>query len=68
MRGLGCDTRTNPRFGSSPYLLVTNCRQHEQALRQLVEHPDQLELQWSPFPLVDLDAIRSEIHALATSY
>ena len=40
---------------------------HEQALRQLVEHPDQLELQWSPFPLVDLDAIRSEIHALATS-
>ena len=39
---------------------------HEQALRQLVEHPDQLELHWSPFPLVDLDAIRSEIHTLAT--
>lgn len=40
---------------------------HEQALRQLVEHPDQLELRSSPFPLVDLEAIRSEVHALATT-
>ncbi len=39
----------------------------EEALRQLVEHPDQLELLWSPFPLTHLEAIKAEIHTLATT-
>jgi hypothetical protein len=40
---------------------------HENALRQLVEHPDQLELRWSPYPLTHLEGIKGDIDRLAAA-
>lgn len=40
---------------------------HENALRRLVAHPNQLEVRYSPWPLTRLEDIRNEVNALATS-
>ena len=40
---------------------------HEEALRALVAHPDQLELRRSPYPRTRLEVIGAEIRDLATS-
>ena len=40
---------------------------HEGALRRLVSHPNQLEVQPSPWPRVRLDEIQAEVHEMATS-
>jgi hypothetical protein len=40
---------------------------HEQALRRLVAHPDQLEVRPSPWTRVRLEEIRTAVHDLATS-
>ena len=67
------DTWVALRFENEPSVRIValfvgdDLRPHEEALRQLVEHPDQLELRSSPYPLAHLEAIRDEIHALATS-
>ncbi|HEX4433628.1 MAG TPA: hypothetical protein VH012_02285 [Acidimicrobiales bacterium] len=40
---------------------------HEAALRQLVLHPDRLEVRASPWPQRRLEEIRAEIHEMATT-
>jgi hypothetical protein len=40
---------------------------HDEALHNLVAHPDQLELRWSPYPRTRLEEIEAEIRRLATS-
>ncbi len=40
---------------------------HQEALRRLVSHPDQLEVRASGWPVVRLEEIRSEVHEMATS-
>jgi hypothetical protein len=40
---------------------------HEEALRRLVSHPDQLEVRPSPWARVRLEEIRAGIHEMATS-
>ncbi len=39
---------------------------HEEALRRLVSHPDQLEVRPSPWTRVRLEEIRAEVHETAT--
>ena len=42
-----------------------NVQGHARALRNLVGHPDQLEVRSSPWPLIHLEEIRAAIHELA---
>jgi hypothetical protein len=61
------------RFENEPSVRIValfvgdDLRPHEEALRDLVEHPDQLELRPSPYPLTRLEEIKADIHALAAS-
>jgi hypothetical protein len=61
------------RFENEPSVRIValfvgdDLRPHEGALRELVEHPDQLELRPSRYLLTRLEEIRVDIHALATS-
>jgi len=48
-------------------LFVSDLKSHEAALRELVEHPDQLELRSSPYFLTHLEEIRADINSLASS-
>jgi hypothetical protein len=61
------------RFENEPSVRIIalfvgdDLRPHEDALRHLVEHPDQLELRSSPYSLIRLEEIRADIHSFATS-
>jgi hypothetical protein len=41
--------------------------EHEAALRELVEHPNQLEVRPTPFPRSQLEEIRQSLNAMATN-
>jgi hypothetical protein len=61
------------RFENEPTVRIValfvgdDLQPHEEALRGLVEHPDQLELRSAPYPLTRLEEIKADIRVLATS-
>jgi hypothetical protein len=61
------------RFENEPTVRIValfvgdDLQPHQEALRDLVEHPDQLELRSSPYPLTRLEEINADIHSLAIS-
>jgi hypothetical protein len=61
------------RFENDPSVRIValfsgnSLSEHEHALRELVAHPDQLEVHSAPWSKVHLEAIRNEILELATS-
>jgi hypothetical protein len=61
------------RFENEPSVRIValfagpDLRLHEDALRQMVSYPDQLELRASPWPQARLNSIRDEVRQMATS-